>query len=82
LPPQLPFTLQVRDPQYSEQFAVRRIRHNGDVKIGGAEVYVSEALEDELVGLLQTEEDLFELYFCDLLLGEVDTYWKTFTRVR
>ena len=61
---------------------MRRIKHSGDIKIGGASVYISEALSRGLIGLPQIEEDLYELYFCDLLLGEVDTYWKTFTRVR
>ena len=72
----------VPDPQYDQELIVRRIKHNGDIKIGGASVYISEALSRELIGLLKIEEDLYELYFCDMLLGEVDTYWKNFTRVR
>lgn len=72
----------VPEPVYGEQFMVRRIRNKGDIKLRRSCIYVSEALRHELVGLLEVEEDLYELYFCDMLLGEVDTYWKSFTRVR
>jgi hypothetical protein len=59
----------IRSTVRSSSFA----EYNGDIKMGVAAINVGEALEDELVGLLQTEDDVFDLYFCDLLLGEVDT---------
>jgi hypothetical protein len=39
-------------------------------------------LRHERVGLLQIEENRYEVYVRNLLLGEVDTDWMTLTRVR
>lgn len=68
--------------EYSEQFLVRNVRKEGDIKLNGKYIFISGVLSHERVGLLKVEEDLYELYLGDLLLGEVDTYWMTFTAVR
>jgi hypothetical protein len=39
-------------------------------------------LRHELVGLLQVEENRYEVCFGNLLRGAVDTDWMTLTRVR
>lgn len=39
-------------------------------------------LSHERIVLLKVEEELYELYLGELLLGEVDTYWMTFTAAR
>jgi hypothetical protein len=45
-------------------------------------MFISGVLSHERIGLLQVEEELYELYLGNLLLGEVDTHWMTFTAVR
>jgi transposase InsO family protein len=72
----------IPEPTYSSQFDVRRVRNVGHIKLQGGYVFVSEMLRHELVGLLQIEENRYEVYFGNLLLGEVDTDWMTMTRVR
>ena len=67
---------------YSSQFDVRRVRNVGHIKLQGGYVFISEMLRHELIGLLQIEENRYEVYFGSLLLGEVDTDWMTMTRVR
>ncbi len=42
----------------------------------------AESLSHERIGLLLVEDQLYELYLGDTLLGEVDTHWMTFTSVR
>jgi hypothetical protein len=70
------------EPEYSEQFLVRNVKKDGDIKLNGTYIFISGMLSHERIGLLQIEEDLYELYLGDLLLGEVDTYWMTFRAVR
>jgi len=41
---------------------------------------ISELLRHESVGLREIEDDLFEVYFGAILLGEIDGYRKTFIR--
>jgi len=68
--------------EYSDQFVVRKVRKDGDIKLEGKYIFVSGVLSHERIGLLAVEEQLYELYLGDLLLGEVDTHWMTFTAVR
>ena len=76
------YPLILRDPEYGDRFVLRRVHKDGDIKMHRKSIFISESLRRETVGLLQTQDDRYELYFGDVLLGEVDTYWKTFTRVR
>jgi hypothetical protein len=72
----------IPEPTYDSHFDVRRVRNVGHIKLQGGYVFISEMLCHELVGLLQVEENRYEVYFGNLLLGEIDTDWMTMTRVR
>jgi hypothetical protein len=63
---------------YGDEFEVRTVRKEGDIKWQGANIFISELLRHESVGLRQMEDDLFEVYFGATLLGEIDGYRKTF----
>jgi hypothetical protein len=39
------------------------VRKEGDIKWQGANIFISELLRHESVGLRQMEDDLFEVYF-------------------
>jgi hypothetical protein len=54
----------------------------GAIKMKGGLIFLSEMLCHELVGLLPREEDHYAVYFGPVLLGEIDLYLRTFTRVR
>ncbi len=43
----------LREPEYSEQHEVRRVRHNGDIRWRNRTIYVNQALVGELVGLME-----------------------------
>lgn len=53
LPSPRPYPVCVEDLHYPETAAVRRVRSNGQIKWGGALVFVSEALVGELVGITE-----------------------------
>jgi hypothetical protein len=46
-----------------DEFEVRTVRKEGDIKWQGANIFISELLRRESVGLRQMEDDLFEVYF-------------------
>lgn len=58
---------------YPRGFAVRRVRYAGTIKWQGRFVYVSTVLRGEPVGLYQTAEDNWNVYFGSLQLGRLDT---------
>jgi hypothetical protein len=57
---------------YGPSYLVRRVRHNGEIKLGGDKLYVSEALRGEPVGLQRIDDGRWELYFSHVLLGLID----------
>jgi len=67
---------------YETDFVVRRVRHGGEIKMKGGQIYIAELLHGELVGLAEMEEDLYEVHLGRLILGELDTDLMTFTARR
>lgn len=57
---------------YPQGFAVRRVRYAGTIKWQGRFVYVSHVLRGEPVGLYQTDEDTWNVYFGSLNIGRLD----------
>jgi len=49
--------------EYPASFLVRRVRSNGYIKWRGDTVFVGEVLTGEPVGLLQTHDERWQLYF-------------------
>jgi len=49
--------------EYPSSFKVRTVRSNGQIKWDGGLLFVSEVLRDELVGLVQVEDERWNLYF-------------------
>jgi hypothetical protein len=45
----------LREPEYDDQ-EVRRVRRNGDIKLDGKMIYLSQALSGEPVGLAETDD--------------------------
>jgi hypothetical protein len=50
---------------------VRRVRSNGEIKWGGALIYVSSALIGELVAVQETDGGV-HVCFYDLIIGVID----------
>jgi transposase InsO family protein len=46
----------LREPDYDDDLEVRRVRHNGEIKLDGNMIYISGALVGEPVALAETED--------------------------
>lgn len=60
------------DPHYPADFELRRVRSNGEIRWQGEMVFVGEALINEVIGLMETEDGDAEVYFGPLALGTID----------
>jgi transposase InsO family protein len=62
----------LREPAYTQDQAVRRVRSNGDIKWAGGFVFVGEALIGEPVAISETESGPMAVHYFDVLLGYID----------
>ena len=62
----------IEDPHYPADFELRRVRSNGEIRWQGELVFVGEALINEVIGLMETEDGDAEVYFAPLSLGIID----------
>jgi transposase InsO family protein len=69
----------VEDPWYDADHEVRRVRSSGEVMWKGGQVFISEALVGELVGITELETGDHVVRFCDLDVGLIDRA-QTFRR--
>jgi transposase InsO family protein len=59
------------EPEYPKHFLVRRVSRAGNLRMHNKQVFVSIALTGELLGLEETEEQVWSVYFADYLLGRL-----------
>jgi putative transposase len=62
----------LREPVYTPDQAVRRVRSNGDIKWTGGFVFIGEALIGEPVAVSETLEGPMVVHYFDVLLGYID----------
>src|SRR5882757_4226352 len=62
----------VAEPHYPAEFDLRRVRSNGEIRWQGELVFIGEALKDEVIGLVETEDGNGEVYFGPVPLGIID----------
>ena len=60
------------DPRYPEWFSPERVGTNGLIYVDTRQVYLSTTLSQELVGVEQTGETVYDVYFGPLRLGTFD----------
>lgn len=70
------------EPEYPAEAAVRRVRHNGEIRWNGGFVYVSHTLAGEAVAAAETEDGEWALSFHAHPLGIIDTRRMKFVRRR
>ena len=66
------FPARLESPGYPGHYEVRRVGTNGCIKWWDRIVYVSTALVNEPIGLLEVDDDLWRAYFGGLELGVID----------
>ena len=70
----------IEDPWYDADHQIRRVRNKGEIKWKGQTIFISEALEGELVGLAELENGDHVVRFCDLDVGILDRRRSAFLR--
>jgi hypothetical protein len=73
------YPAQVEDPWYDATHQVRRVNPNGQIKWKGELVFVSEAMQREVVGLAETERGDWTVRFMQVELGRIDRDTRRFT---
>lgn len=61
------------EPNYPADAAVRRVRHNGEIRWNGGFIYVSQSLAGETVAATETKDGQWALSFHAHPLGIIDT---------
>jgi transposase InsO family protein len=67
-----PYPFKLADVEYGNEYEVRRIRTNGDIRWNGGLLYVCAALEGEPIGIKPINERYSEIRFSFHLLGYID----------
>ena len=67
-----PYPEQLAQPWYDAAHAVRRVRSSGEIKWGGASVFISETLAGESVGIAETGEGDWIVRYAQIDLGIID----------
>ncbi len=66
------YPVKLKPIEYDETYTLRHVRHNGEIKWRGQLLYVSEVLASECIGLRQTDEARWDVYFSFYKLGTLD----------
>lgn len=61
----------LREPDYDDDQEVRRVRHNGEIKLDGNMIYISAALVGEPIGLAK-HADGWTVSYGPIVLGTID----------
>lgn len=57
---------------YPDNYIIRKVKHNGDIKFAGKRYFISELLHQEPAGLEPIDENRATIYFAKLKLGIID----------
>ena len=67
-----PFPARLPEIEYPSDMVLRRVKNHGEICWKGEKMFLSETLARETVGLRQTDEDTWRIYFAHLELAELD----------
>ena len=74
------YARRTQQPWYDAEHAVRRVRSTGEIKWGGENVFISQALAGEPVGIVQGESGDWLVRFASVDLGIIDRRTKKLNR--
>jgi hypothetical protein len=76
-----PYPAKLEEPWHDAEHAVRRVRPDGGIKWAGTQVFVSEALVGEPVGIAELDAGGWLVRFAGIDLGLIDRRSKKLTRL-
>lgn len=74
-----PYPARLEEPWYDATHQVRRVRETGQIKWHGEQVFISEAVRGEMVGLAETARGDWTVRFMHVELGRLDRRTGRFT---
>jgi putative transposase len=74
VPSARPYPLIVPEMTYPETYVIRKVYAQGDIVWESRHVYLSETLAGELVGLQQTSDRWWDIYFGPIKLAQLDSH--------
>jgi putative transposase len=74
-----PYPRRLAEPWYDATCQVRRVKTTGTIKWQGGQIFISDAVCGEPVGLRETERGDWTVHFMHLELGRIDRRTRVFT---
>jgi transposase InsO family protein len=72
-----PYPLILPELPYPDNYAIRQVRTNGDIKWRGKHIFLSEILTGEPVGICQIDDRYFAIYYGPVPLAILDEHNKS-----
>ncbi len=72
VPSARPMPARLPAPEYPGHYLVRRVSRAGTFRFKNRQLFLSDALIHEPIGLEEIEDGLWSLYFCQVLLARLD----------
>ncbi len=72
-----PFPATIPVPEYPGHFLVRFVSNCGTFRFKGRQLFISNALKQNYIGLEEVDDDLWSVYFYDVLLARFDGRTRT-----
>jgi hypothetical protein len=67
-----PYVQHPHPPEYGYDYVIRHVRQSGDIKLQGRMFFLTESLGGLPVGLKETADGLWQIYFSFYALGSID----------
>jgi putative transposase len=64
-----PMPRRVEAYEYSSHYLVRRVSRDGTIRVLGKQIFVSNTLQEDEVGLEEVDDGVYDLYFCFYQIG-------------
>jgi len=68
-----PYPLVLTEMVYPDHMLLRRVKHQGDIKWKNHHIYLTTVLAGETVGLVQVDDQRWDIYFGPIKLAQLDT---------
>src|ERR1700676_4021449 len=77
-----PYPARVREPEYGSAMRVRRVRPRGSISWKEQDVFISETLIGEPIGLLPVDDRIYTVYFAAFPIARFDSHRRTILPLR
>ena len=79
VPSPQPYPERIAPPDYPGHFEVRRVSSAGTFRLHSGQHFLSQALNDEYIGLEEVQDGLWNIVYYETLLGRIDEHTHTIT---